>query len=115
MPAPDGLFAAGRQSVIDIAAQLEVAPLIDGTAVKKKLLARAANSRLLHLHTHCNWNASDPLEHSLDFSSAGEAAQDSNLLNFMEVPEDQQSQRTLTAREVFSLHLQQGAHVNLIA
>ncbi|KAK8075803.1 NAD(P)-binding domain protein [Apiospora hydei] len=53
-------YAAGRQSIRDLAGGFDVSPMIDSGAGKAKFLESAAGSRLIHLHTHCNWRAGDP-------------------------------------------------------
>jgi hypothetical protein len=93
-------FTAGRNSIVDLAEQLQGTKLIDDSATKSNFLENAKESRLLHIQTHCSWDSNNPLDHHIEFS-----AQD----------EDGSTNNQLTAREVFGLRLQQGAHLNVIA
>ncbi|KAH7399640.1 CHAT domain-containing protein [Pyrenochaeta sp. MPI-SDFR-AT-0127] len=97
-------YGAGRECVQDLAQRFNTAPLIDESASKKLFMSAVTQSRLLHLHTHCNWNFTDPLNHHVEFPRL-EGAEEEIL------PKD----RTLTAREIFDVSLLPGTHVNMIA
>lgn len=93
-------FTAGRDSIVDLADQLQGTKLMDETATKARFLENAKDSRLLHIQTHCSWDSSNPLDHHIEFATPGEGGI---------------ADEKLTAREVFELRLQQGAHLNVIA
>ena len=86
-------YAAGRLSVKELAADLNVQPLLDEDAAKTNFLDLAPTSRLIHIHSHVDWTELDPLAHSIQFPNAN----------------------ALTAREIFPLSLPRGTHVSLIA
>ncbi|KAF2679725.1 hypothetical protein K458DRAFT_490373 [Lentithecium fluviatile CBS 122367] len=103
------LFGAGRDSINDLAHIFATPPMIDGTASKPDFMKAATDSRLLHLHTHCNWDMGDPLDHHVEFPWLDEHFID-------EIPDDQRARdHKLTAREVFDMTLLPGTHVNMIA
>ncbi|KAF2105079.1 hypothetical protein NA57DRAFT_71274 [Rhizodiscina lignyota] len=106
----DRSYRAGRKSVVDVAARLNAEPLIDETATKPRFLDSVTRSRVFHLHTHCSWNASDALEHSLEFPVLTDPPPQSPI-----PIHDTTERPKLTAREIFDVRLQQGGHVNLIA
>lgn len=78
--------------------------MIDETASKHDFRGAATRSRLLHLHTHCNWNFEDPLDHHVEFPRLRGAEK-------LVLPQDLK----LTAREVFEMELCPGIHFNMIA
>ncbi|KAE9373650.1 hypothetical protein N431DRAFT_407314 [Stipitochalara longipes BDJ] len=97
-------YRAGRGSIKGLAEWFNTKPMMDKTASKEDFLRVATQSRLLHLHTHCNWNLSDPLDHHVELPNLNEAA------------EPGQHQITkLTTREVFDIRVLPGTHVNMIA
>ncbi|KAJ4354321.1 uncharacterized protein N0V89_006056 [Didymosphaeria variabile] len=93
-------FTKGRDSIGELAKQLQGTAMIDGSATKSDFLKHAKESRLIHIQTHCSWDSSSPLDHRIEFAAQGE---------------DGATEDKLTAREVFGLRLQQGAHLNVIA
>ena len=92
-------YTEGRQSVEDLAFKFHSTPFLDQKATKSAFIASASKSRLIHVHSHVHWDASDPLIHGIDFT-------DSQLT---------ETEGKLTAREVFALTLTKGSHVSLIA
>ncbi|KAK7983217.1 hypothetical protein PG989_010619 [Apiospora arundinis] len=126
-------YAAGRNSVGDLARRFDVPPRIDGGASKSDFLEGAAGSRLIHLHTHCQWRAGDPLDHHVEFprvSAASSAPEngdsepkwppksklgvDDNEKGAKAVVVDRPVDR-LTAREIFDIRVPPSTHVNMIA
>ncbi|OAG01113.1 uncharacterized protein CC84DRAFT_1229856 [Paraphaeosphaeria sporulosa] len=96
-------FAAGRDSIVDLSKQLQGTTLIDDSATKANFLQHAKEARLIHVQTHCSWDSSNPLDHHIDMLSPSGAGK-SEITDYK-----------LSAREVFTLRLQQGAHLNVIA
>lgn len=78
--------------------------MLDADASKQDFLTKAAKSRLLHVHTHCEWDSKDPLDHNVRFPEL-----DPELV--AAAPQDYK----LTAREVFNMRLLPGTHINLVA
>jgi len=97
-------YTAGRTSISTLAQDFHEQPMIDDEASKSLFLKTIPQSRLLHLHTHCNWNVTDPLDHHLAFARP-------KVARANDLPEDLK----LTAREVFDLRLLPGTHVSMIA
>lgn len=97
-------YEAGRVCIQDLAQRFHTPPMIDEGASKQLFLGTIPQSRLLHLHTHCNWNLTNPLDHHVEFPK-------------LEIPNDPDSSvdRKLTAREIFDISLLPGTHVNMIA
>ncbi|KAK7961634.1 CHAT domain-containing protein [Apiospora aurea] len=118
-------YAAGRQSIRDLAGGFGVPSLMDAGAGKAKFLEGAAGSRLIHLHTHCNWRAGDPLNHHVEFprvvsetTTADEKGQPPPELGSSEDGTKSDSERPvdrLTARELFEIRLPPSTHVNMVA
>lgn len=102
------LFSRGRKSITNLATTFHSPPMIDGSASKSEFLRQAERSRLLHIHTHCMWDSTNPLDHHFEFPPP--PTQDNPLPS-----ESLDPQTRLTAREVFDLRIQQGVHINLIA
>jgi CHAT domain-containing protein len=102
------IFGKGRKSITDLAATFRTSPMIDGSASKFEFLKRAQDSRLLHIHTHCMWDSTNPLDHHFVFPSPPTQA-------ISDISEEGGEHDRLTAREVFDLRIQQGVHINLIA
>jgi CHAT domain-containing protein len=97
-------YTHGRNSIKELAQICNTAPKIDTSASKKDFIDVVTQSRLLHLHTHCNWQFADPLDHHVEFPNTrggARADEDPNL--------------KLTAKEIFGIRLLSGTHVNLIA
>ena len=112
----DRRFSAGRNSIIELASRFHSQPMIDGSSSKTRFLDRAQDSRLVHIHTHCMWDSTNPLDHHLVFPSLRSSA--TSFLEITSTTTEQQGKvqdETLTAREIFALKLQPGLHVNLIA
>ncbi|RBR23103.1 uncharacterized protein FIESC28_04098 [Fusarium coffeatum] len=95
-------YQAGRDSIMKLAHRFSSSPRIDKRASKKGFLRRVGKSRLLHLHTHCNWNSMNPLDHEVEFP----------MVNSL--PERQRPVESMTAREFFDIQVLPGTHVNLI-
>ncbi|KAJ4269500.1 hypothetical protein NW762_001160 [Fusarium torreyae] len=95
-------YEAGRSSTLELARRFGTTPMIDRTASKESFLGVAGQSRLLHLHTHCNWKSRDPLDHEVEFP-------------VMCPPEGQPLVESMTAREFFDIQVLPGTHVNMIA
>jgi CHAT domain-containing protein len=91
---------AGRSSIETLARQFGTLPTRDQDASKKKFMSAATKSRLLHLHTHCNWDFANPLDHNIQFPRLEERSAE---------------EQKLTVRETFGIRLLRGTHVNLIA
>ncbi|KAF5600498.1 hypothetical protein FPANT_2349 [Fusarium pseudoanthophilum] len=94
---------AGRASIRTLADRFGTKPMIDQTASKEKFLDEAVESRLLHLHTHCNWESKDPLDHNVEFPMP------------CTPPNEQRPVESVTAREFFDIRVSPGTHVNMIA
>ncbi|KAK8073072.1 hypothetical protein PG996_006420 [Apiospora saccharicola] len=95
--------------------------------------ADAVTSRLIHLHTHCNWRAGDPLNHHVEFprvpnsTSTTTTSDDDDKAPRPKLtadndettkPDDRADDRPvdrLAARELFDIKLPASTHVNLIA
>ena len=92
-------YRAGRQSVQDLADVWSITPYINATATKSNFVSLAPASRLAHIHTHIDWNVSDPLSHSISFSNSAPEYIDTKL----------------TAREIFDLSVPKGTHITLVA
>ncbi|KAK8064412.1 CHAT domain-containing protein [Apiospora phragmitis] len=118
-------YAAGRASVRDLAGGFDVLPMMDAGASKPKFLEGAVGSRLIHLHTHCNWRAGDPLNHHVEFPRVVGSTTDANREERPRLgPEDDGTNNDdeddrpvdrLTARELFEVRLPPSTHVNMIA
>jgi CHAT domain-containing protein len=105
--ADEEYYIAGHKSIVELAAHFQSIPMIDDSASKSSFLEQAQHSRLLHIHTHCIWDSTNPLDHHLEFPEVSSAP------NSEQCPDH--ASHILTTCEVFSLRLQQGVHVNLIA
>ena len=92
-------YATGRESVKKLASMLNAMVRLDDNATKAKFIESAPASRLIHVHSHVQWNAADPLKHNIDFFNSEAANGDGKL----------------TAQEIFSISLSKGSHVSLIA
>ncbi|KAH7031398.1 CHAT domain-containing protein [Microdochium trichocladiopsis] len=99
-----GRFSAGRGRIRGLAEQFKTKPMIDDDGSKESLMESIPHSRLLHVHTHCQWKSSDPLDHHL------ELARPHDLVKPGESPVEQ-----LAAREVLGIRLSTATHVNMIA
>lgn len=97
-------YSAGRTSITNLARWFGTEPMLDRTASKTNLMSKIAQSRLLHLHTHCNWDLSDPLDHHIELPDMEEAAEN----GLGEVTK-------LTTKEIFDIRVLPGTHVNVIA
>ncbi|OBT46348.1 hypothetical protein VE00_02777 [Pseudogymnoascus sp. WSF 3629] len=97
-------FTAGRESIERLAEWFNTKPMMDKTASKEDFIGVVTKSRLLHLHTHCNWDFSDPLDHHVELPSPNGASE----------PGLRQVTK-LTTREVFDIRVLPGTHVNVIA
>jgi CHAT domain-containing protein len=98
-------YTAGRECIQALAKDFKHSPMIDKSASKVNLLSAIEKSRLIHLHTHCNWTSDNPLNHHITFPK---------LMEHDEVEEDDECRR-LSAREVFDIRFQSGTHVNMIS
>ncbi|KAK7986971.1 hypothetical protein PG988_001959 [Apiospora saccharicola] len=102
---------------------------MDAGAGKSEFLESAVTSRLIHLHTHCNWRAGDPLNHHVEFprlpnnTSTTTTSDDDDKAPRPKLtadndettkPDDRPVDR-LAARELFDIKLPASTHVNLIA
>ncbi|KAK8017063.1 hypothetical protein PG993_015252 [Apiospora rasikravindrae] len=102
-------YAAGRKSILDLAGDFRVPPMMDAGAAKSKFVEVATKSRLVHLHTHCNWRAGDPLNHHVEFprvvggTPAGEKGSPPELGTEDGTEPDERPVDRLTAREIFEL------------
>ncbi|KAI1017296.1 hypothetical protein LB505_001904 [Fusarium chuoi] len=96
-------YGAGRTSIKTLARRFRTDPMIDQTASKKDFLDAAVKSRLLHLHTHCGWGSTDPLDHQVEFPMRCAPS------------EGQTKVESVTAREIFDIRVLPGTHVNMIA
>ncbi|KIL84889.1 hypothetical protein FAVG1_11759 [Fusarium avenaceum] len=94
---------AGRRSILALARRFGTDPMIDQTASKQSFLDVAGESRLLHLHTHCNWKPGNPLDHEVEFP----------LLHAP--PEGKRPVESITAREFFDIQVLPGTHVNMMS
>jgi CHAT domain-containing protein len=100
----EGNYAAGRKNIKELAEWFGTPAMRDADGSKKDFMVAVEKSRVLHLHTHCNWISEDPLNHHLEFPAVDPAL-------IATAPQNYQ----LTAREVFDMHLLSGTHVNMIA
>ncbi|KAK0389305.1 hypothetical protein NLU13_2880 [Sarocladium strictum] len=94
---------AGRDSIVALAHRFGTEPMIDQTASKETFLNVAGQSRLLHLHTHCNWKSVNPLDHEVEFPMPHAP------------PVGKRPVESVTAREFFDVQVSPGTHVNMIA
>ncbi|KAL9125548.1 MAG: hypothetical protein Q9217_005259 [Psora testacea] len=109
-------YADGRQSVEKIASDFSTAPFLDDDATKLAFITSAPTSRLIHVHSHVHWDATDPLAHHIDFSPRSSATNTTTITSVPgEVTPEDVDGHQLTAREVFDLSLSKGSHVSLIA
>jgi CHAT domain-containing protein len=97
-------YTAGRNSIKKLAELCKTPPRIDESGSKLDFITAMTQSRLLHLHTHCNWQFSDPLDHHVEFPNIHGAGR-----------EDKGPDLKLTAKEIFAIRLGAGTHVNMIA
>lgn len=93
----DQVYSVARESIESLARMLDARAHLDDRATKAMFMEMAPASRLIHVHSHVNWNDADALTHHIDFSNSPGAVGE------------------LTAREVFSMSLIKGSHVSLIA
>lgn len=96
-------WSAGRKSVQALAGLLKVDPYLNSSGTKANFLTHAPSSRLIHVHSHVEWTAADPLAHSIHFASPTSK------------PQDADDYVKLAAREVFAISFPLGSHVSLIA
>ncbi|KAF4501549.1 hypothetical protein FAGAP_2270 [Fusarium agapanthi] len=96
-------YGAGRTSIQTLARRFGTNPMIDQTVSKKEFLEAAVQSRLLHLHTHCGWGSTDPMDHQVEFPMLCAPS------------EGQPKAESVTAREIFDIRVLPGTHVNMIA
>lgn len=116
-------YEKGRESICNLAGGFGVEPMMDAGAGKPKFLERAVGSRLVHLHTHCNWRAGDPLNHHVEFprvvDGTSATADDKAPRPKLEADDgnahDERPVDRLTARELFEVKVPASTHVNLIA
>ncbi|PQE27902.1 tetratricopeptide repeat protein [Rutstroemia sp. NJR-2017a BBW] len=94
-------YTAGRERIQALAKDFNTSPMMDEHASKANLLSGIEKSRLIHLHTHCNWTSNDPLSHHITFPKLNEAENDDG--------------NKLSAREVFDIRFLPGTHVNMIS
>ncbi|PQE30032.1 hypothetical protein CJF32_00009458 [Rutstroemia sp. NJR-2017a WRK4] len=94
-------YTAGRECIEALAKDFKRSPMMDENASKANLLSGIEKSRLIHLHTHCNWTSNDPLNHHITFPKLNEAEND--------------DRNKLSAREVFDIRFLPGTHVNMIS
>ena len=99
-----GDYTKGHACITDLARWFNAPAMLDADASKQDFLRKAAKSRLLHVHTHCEWDSKDPLDHNVRFPEL-----DPGLV--AAAPQDYK----LTAREVFNMRLLPGTHINLVA
>ena len=85
-------YTAGQESTKQLAQRFSTVASLDENATRSKLMEYAPASRLIHIHSHVWWDASDPLGH------------------YIELNHDK-----VTARGVFTIPLPKGTHVSLIA
>lgn len=97
-------FTTGRKSIEELSKWFGTKPMLNSTASKTSLMGMMAQSRLLHLHTHCNWDFADPLDHHIELPDIKEAAEQNK---------DQITK--LTTREIFDTRVLPGTHINVIA
>lgn len=86
-------YLGGRESVKKLALSFSTEAFLDENATKSKFIEAAPTSRLIHVHSHVNWDSSDPLLHNIAFSASN----------------------NLHARDIFSLSVPKGSHISLIA
>jgi hypothetical protein len=97
-------YTTGRESIKGLSKRFGTEPMLNSTATKTSLMSMVAQSRLLHLHTHCNWDFADPLDHHIELPDVEEAAgQNTGRI------------AKLTTREIFDMRVLPGTHVNMIA
>jgi CHAT domain-containing protein len=99
----------GRDSIQELARRFERSSMMDGSVSKEQFLSAATQSRLLHLHTHCNWTSGDPLDHHVELPRMDRPTTKRSV-----EPVKRQVER-LTARELFNVRFPPSTHVNLIA
>jgi hypothetical protein len=97
-------YTTGRESIEGLSKRFGSKPMLNSTASKTNLTKMVAQSRLLHLHTHCNWDFADPLDHHIELPDVEEAAEQ----NTGQIAK-------LTTREIFDMRVLPGTHVNVIA
>ncbi|KAI0134494.1 CHAT domain-containing protein [Xylariales sp. AK1849] len=102
-------YTKGRDSIRELARRFDTTPMMDGSASKEQFLSAATQSRLLHLHTHCNWKSGDPLDHHVEFPRADGPAGKQPAKPLTRPVE------RLTARELFDVRVPPSTHVNMIA
>jgi len=85
-------YSAGRDSAMQLAERFSTTASLDESSTKSKFTTEAPTSRLIHIHSHVWWDASDPLAHHIDLNH-----------------------EKLTAREIFPVSFLKGTHVSLIA
>lgn len=95
-------FQKGRESVQTLALDFGVQARLDENATKSEFLQLAPTSRLIHVHSHVNWDEKDPLSHHIKFSNSSTTTTAGD-------------EGRLTARELFSLSVPKGSHISLIA
>lgn len=94
-------YSAGRTCIENLAGWFNTEPMLNKTASKNNLMSKIAESRLLHLQTHCKWDFLDPLEHYVELPDADD-------ISLSQVTK-------LTTREIFDVRVLPGTHVNVIA
>jgi CHAT domain-containing protein len=99
----------GRTNISTLAGMFDTQPMMDESASKHKFMIKVSQSRLLHMHTHCKWDVTQPLDHHLEFPRLESTG--TELVEEHASAEDLK----LTARECFGIRLLPGTHVNLIA
>jgi hypothetical protein len=97
-------FITGRKSIEELSKWFGTKPMLNSTASKTSLVGMMAQSRLLHLHTHCNWDFADPLDHHIELPDMEEAA-----------GQNKDQITKLTTREIFDMRVLPGTHINVIA
>ena len=85
-------YTAGRDSIKRVANWFDTIASFDESATRPHFIECASSSRLVHIHSHVWWDASDPLGHYIDLNHD-----------------------KLKAREIFTIPFPKGTHVNLIA
>ncbi|KAK8103437.1 NAD(P)-binding domain protein [Apiospora kogelbergensis] len=123
-------YGAGRASIRDFARRFDVPPRIDASASKQEFLDNAVKSRLIHLHTHCQWRAGNPLNHHVEFPRVIDRTVPAAEENEEPQPQRHPSPKLeandeetggdrpvdrLAARELFDVRLPPSTHVNMIA
>lgn len=97
-------FTTGRKNIQGLADLFITEPIIDSTTSKENFISAVTESRLLHIHTHCNWDFKDPLDHHIKLPIVGGAAKPGMY-----------SLTKLTAREIFDFRVLPATHINVIA